>query len=669
MAAQIEKSLATLARYKLAFDITPMPLVLVRPDGTIALCNTEFEALFDLSLGEAVGHTIDSFVPSDRQAAHRRLREAYARTAERRQMGTGRDLFGVTHAGRHIPVEIGLHPIEFNDEIWTLASVVDISERRKIALQLRSSKHRLETVLDTATNGIIAVADEGQVQIINPAARQMLGNTDAVLPFQWPHTIRFLDATDLRPLEGVATPVSRALAGERLEDEVFVLCGGGHRNYRYVRVSSAPAQEEDCPIRAVIVLDDVTEMEARRQQFERAGRLDALGQLTGGIAHDFNNLLATILYGIELVEMQPQSERIRRVLQTTRKSINRGTSLTRRMLAFAKRQPGLETSRQVEDLIADLFALAKPAIGEDIEFATSVASEDIYVYCDQAQLDNALLNLVINARDAIRSSGKGSRITIQAVGLSDTPAALRILGAEPDAYVAKGRHKDSLEDIARDDDTAYRYVMISISDDGPGMSPEVKRRAIDPFFTTKRDGAGTGLGLSLVYGFVQQSGGELRIYSDLGAGTAVHMILRRGTPEGAREPPVRRVAPRLGAGERILVVEDEPNLLETLLEMLDMLGFVTLAARTGREALELAEGGAAFDLVLSDVIMPGGIGGFELARRLRALRPNLPIVYMSGYTGYTGEEMGEITAPLLTKPCAPDHLAKILRAALDAAAG
>jgi PAS domain S-box-containing protein len=668
MASQAETSAVTLARYRLAFDITPMPLVLVRPEGSIALGNREFDALFELDPGSSAGMRIEAFVPADRQEAHRQMREAYARSAERRQMGTGRDLFGVTRGGRRIPVEIGLHPIDIDGEIWTLASVLDISERRRFAQQLRSSKRQLETVLDTATNGIIGVAGEARVQIINPAARRMLGNTCAPLPFRWPEAIRFLDATDLAPLEGTASPVSRALAGERLEDEVFVLCSGGDRNHRYVRVSSAPAEEEDSPIRTVLVLDDVTEMEAKRQQFERAGRLDALGQLTGGIAHDFNNLLATILYGIELIEMQPQTERVRRVLQTTRDSITRGTSLTRRMLAFARRQPGLETSRRVTDVIADLFELAKPAIGEDIAFTGSVAAEDLFVYCDQAQLDNALLNLALNARDAIRSSGKGSRISIQAVGLSEPPASLHGPEAGTDAYIARGRRRDQAEDIARDDDAAYRYVMISVADDGPGMSPEVKRRAIDPFFTTKREDAGTGLGLSMVYGFVQQSGGELRIYSDLGAGTAVHLILRRGTPEGAREPPVRRSVPRVGSGERILVVEDEPGLLDTLMEMLEVLGFTPLSARTGREALDLAQGGAAFDLLLSDVVMPGGIGGFELARRLRALRPDLPVVYMSGYTGYTGEEMGEIAAPLLTKPCAPEHLARTLRDALDAAA-
>lgn len=654
-----------LERYRLAFEITPMPLVLVRRDGSIALSNAEFEALFDIESGEGPGLQIEDFVPAASQSAHSRLRSAYAGAAVRRQMGTGRDLYGVTLKGRHIPVEIGLHPVRVGHDMWTLASVVDISERRRIDQALQASNHQLQTVLDAATNGIVGMAPDRQIRIINPTAQNMLDGAAADLPCAWPEGIRFLEPRDMHPLDREQDPITRALQGKRLEGEIYVLSDQENAMPRYVRVSSAPVARQDSPIQVVIVLDDVTEMETNRQQVERSSRLDALGQLTGGIAHDFNNLLATILYGIELIEMYPHNDRIQRILNTTKDSVSRGTALTRRMLAFAKRQPGLEASRQVRDVFADLQALAKPTIGEDIAFEVVPPERELYVFCDPAQLDNALLNLVLNARDAIRSTGRAGRIILRASALEDQAFYEQMLRETPGTFVARGRPRACPENVERDASRTCRYVVLSVTDDGPGMSKEVRQRAIDPFFTTKHEGAGTGLGLSMVYGFVQQSDGEMRIYSERGNGTSVHLTLRRGTEEGAREAPVRRSVRQTGAGERILVVEDEENLLQALLELLDILGYRTVSASNGRDALKLAEGGAEFDLLLSDVVMPGGIGGFELARQLRAARPDLKVVYMSGYTGFTEEEMGEHVAPLLAKPCPPEVLATTLRQVLD----
>jgi len=204
-----------------------------------------------------------------------------------------------------------------------------------------------------------------------------------------------------------------------------------------------------------------------------------------------------------------------------------------------------------------------------------------------------------------------------------------------------------------------------VSDNGPGMDRETVTRATDPFFTTKDKNSGTGLGLAMVYGFAQQADGALKIYSEPGIGTSVQLTLPRGSTSGLRVPnqPQETLVP--GKGERLLVVEDEPDLLQAMTELLQELNYEVLAATSGVEALKQVEHGLEFDLLLTDVVMPGGIGGFELARRVRALRPELPMVYMSGYTGFTAPEMGSVAAPILQKPANPGSLAQVLRKALE----
>ncbi|MGC3937280.1 ATP-binding protein [Roseobacter sp. EG26] len=529
---------------------------------------------------------------------------------------------------------------------------------------LSAASAQLRVVLDTTVNGIIGLDSEGMVQVINPAARHMLAGKSESTPFSWPSPIKFLDIADMHPLDASSDPINRALAGQILKGETHLMTRLGQVENRYVRISSAIVSDPTSPLRTVIVLDDVSLLEKNRQQIERKGRLDALGQLTGGIAHDFNNLLATILYAMQLTRADNISERSDRVLATALKAVERGRDLTGRLLAFAKRQPGLERSRPLSETFAEFEALARPAIEETVEISLAAPNPELLVYCDHGQLDNALLNLVLNSRDAIMRSGKGSKIMIKARAIDEVDVDLLLRRENPHAYITQGMREEHAEDVARHDAKAYRYVEISVTDDGPGMSEEVKSRAIDPFFTTKDSNSGTGLGLSMVYGFIQHSDGELRIYSEMGFGTTIRLILPRGTPENEREGPMVRLPARQGQGQRILVVEDEPSLLAVMEDLLMELGFNFVPATSGAEALKIIENGDEVDLVLTDIVMPGGIGGFELANRIRLLREDVPIVYMSGYTGFTSAEMGDVVAPLLQKPCPPVELAEVLSNAL-----
>lgn len=561
---------------------------------------------------------------------------------------------------RDLALEARKQPEE--TDLDSIVSAVNTTRRRFVDIRqdLSATSEQLRAVLDTAVNGIIGLDQDGTVEVINPAARHMLGGRSEATPFRWPEEIKFLHVVDLHPLDASADPINRALAGQTLTGETHLMTGKGGKENRYVRVSSAVVEDPSKTLRCVIVLDDVSQLEKNRQQVERKGRLDALGQLTGGIAHDFNNLLATILYAMQLTRNDNISERSDRVLSTAIGAVERGRELTGRLLAFAKRQPGLTRSRSLIETFAEFEALARPTIEEAVELKFLPPDPSLLVHCDHGQLDNALLNIALNSRDAIMRSGKGSRIVIKARPVDEVDADLALRRKDLHTYIAQGMREEHAKDIARGDEYAYRYVEISVTDDGPGMTDDVKLRAIDPFFTTKDTNSGTGLGLSMVYGFIQQSDGELRIYSELGFGTTIRLILPRGTVDNERERPIARLPIERGHGERILVVEDEESLLLMMEELLTELGFGIVAARSGREALNLVNSGQAFDLMLTDIVMPGGIGGFELARHVRELRPGVPIVYMSGYTGFTSAEMGSVVAPLVQKPCPPAELAKVL---------
>ncbi|WP_108258735.1 ATP-binding protein [Mangrovicoccus ximenensis] len=512
-----------------------------------------------------------------------------------------------------------------------------------------SVSSRLQAVMNSVQSGIVGLDGQRNIVLLNPAARAMLGNLPETMPCPWPPGTGFLCSADLRRLEGAEDPVSRALAGERLDGEIHLMAqAGSSAQSLYVRLSSARIDVPDSTIRAVISIDDISEQERNRQQLERSGRLDALGQLTGGVAHDFNNLLATIEYGIQLADQETEAELRGRYHATALASVRRGSALTKRLLAFAKRQPGLAVSRSVEDILHDFELLARPSIEARIALDFAAAAPGLWVHCDVAQLENALLNLVLNARDAVVQSGKGDRITVDARSVGEAEA--RSLKQAPDAAESGGLHQ--------------RYIEFSVTDNGPGMTEEIKRRALDPFFTTKGTHAGTGLGLSMVYGFIQQSGGELRIYSEPGLGTTVRMVLPRGTPAGRREDPMPLPPLAAGTGERILVVEDEPELRRMTGDMLLSLGYRVETAEDGSAALAKLGAGTAVDLLLTDIVMPGPLDGFALAREARRLAPHLPVIYMSGYTGISADEMGEVRAPLLQKPCPPSQLAETVRIAL-----
>lgn len=534
--------------------------------------------------------------------------------------------------------------------------LVVLGARRKAvqrATELESLSNRLGAILNTARSGILGFGRNGDILVANLGAREILAERGRQLPFRWPEGISFVDPDRLAPLDAARDPINRALAGAALNGEVSILRQGARNGkLRYISVSSSSvAAPSPGDIATVVILDDVTQHERNRQSAERSARLEALGQMTGGIAHDFNNLLATVEYAATLLGNAPP-EKAKTYLDSIRKTVSRGADLTRRLLTFSKQNTGIAKSASVREVMEDFQRLSGMTVEPGIKLEYDIRDQDLRVFCDIAQLENALLNLVINSRDAIIVSGEGDRIVVSVRGLSEE-------------HIQAKRQEIGEEAIP--ENLSPRFIDFSVSDNGPGMTEEVRRRATDPFFTTKGMSAGTGLGLSMVYGFVESAGGELRIYSEVGHGTTVRLMLPRGTETGGREDAQDRPERSRGHGQKILIVEDEAELLNLVSAVVQDLGYSIGTAVSGEEALARLQAGESYDLLLTDIVMPGGIGGFDLAREARQLHPTMPIVYMSGYTGVRAADMGSVVAPILQKPCPPSELAQALKDAFRGA--
>jgi len=400
------------------------------------------------------------------------------------------------------------------------------------------------------------------------------------------------------------------------------------------------------------LLTEVGERERAEAALARAQRLEAIGQLTGGVAHDFNNLLTVIVGNLELIARTDDApERIRRLSAAALAAAERGERLTRQLLAFARRQTLRPEVADTNRLIREGEALARRAVGEAVDIQLDLDATLGPCRIDVAQFEAALLNLVVNARDA-------------------TPAGGRITITTREINLSNGNVPEAPPDVPSDLPPG-RYVVVTVRDTGTGIAPEVLPRVFEPFFTTKDVGRGSGLGLSQVYGFVRQSGGQVRVHSVIGQGTAVEVWL----PRSADDLPILGSIPEedanglRGAGETVLVVEDDADVRAMAVEALQGLGYRVLVAADGVEAQKLLEGGASVDLLFTDVVMPHGVTGTDLARRMRRERPDLRLLLTSGYTTRrcAADDPGVPSPLLLPKPYRRDALARAVRAALTAA--
>lgn len=392
----------------------------------------------------------------------------------------------------------------------------------------------------------------------------------------------------------------------------------------------------------VIVCMDTTARAHAESIARQAQKMEAIGHLTGGLAHDFNNLLQVINANLDLVVGACTEPKLIERLQNAITAVNRGARLTSQLLAFARRQALDPRSTNLGRLIQEVTDMLRRTLGETIEIECIVAGGLWNTLVDRSQVENALLNLAINARDAMPEGGK---LTFEVTNayLDETYAA---------------QHAEV---------TAGQYVMIAVSDTGSGMTPEVIARVFEPFFTTKKEGHGTGLGLSQVYGFVKQSGGHIKIYSEIDQGTTLKLYLPR-TRVPQEDIGSFHLGPIEGGGDTILVVEDDENVRIAAFDTLSALGYRVYKASNAEEALTILKSGPSIDLLFTDVVMPGPINTRELARRAQVLQPNITVLYTSGYTPNAIVHNGKLDEGvfLLGKPYRREELARKIRSILDA---
>lgn len=389
---------------------------------------------------------------------------------------------------------------------------------------------------------------------------------------------------------------------------------------------------------------DLTSRHRMEEELRQSQKMEAVGQLTGGIAHDFNNLLTVISGNLEMVERRLEDGRLRTLLREAQDAADDGAKLTGQLLAFGRRQTLNAQLADIGQLVSNFADLLRRTLGEAIELRTVITGASLSALVDTAQLQNALLNLAINARDAMP---RGGRLTVE---ISRTH-----LDADYAQMYPQVRTGD--------------YVLVSVSDTGVGMSAEVQQRAFEPFFTTKGVGAGTGLGLSMVYGFARQSGGHLQLYSEPGQGTTVRLFLPAAVSPRAdaseRDGDDAEMAANPRGHECILVVEDDARVRRVAVARLEDEGYRVIEAATGAEALALIAEHPEIRLLFTDIVMPGGMLGDELAKEVRALRPDIRILFTSGYAepSLVGRELAE--GSWLKKPYTAKELATRLRLLLD----
>ncbi|MGY4505462.1 PAS domain S-box-containing protein [Bradyrhizobium sp. GM24.11] len=507
--------------------------------------------------------------------------------------------------------------------------------------ELRLSVNVLQSTFRSMAEAVLVIDPEGNVLLSNPAAERMLLHRTGM-------NLRNLRAlSDVFHGDGVTRlkteelPSVRVLRGDAFENLEMIVRPHSGNNTRHLMISGRPMHDGQGHISgAVLVYHDATSSRETERQLHQSQKLDSIGKLTGGVAHDFNNMLTVISGNTETLvaslKGQPELQRTARLID---EAAERCAELIQHLLAFARKQPLQPRDVEINAAIVDIAKLLRPTLGEQIQIETVLEQGPMTSHIDPSRLTNAVLNMAINARDAMPNGGK--------LLLETHRVVLDEAYAQANAEVRPGP-----------------YVMLAVSDTGTGMPLSVQDKAFEPFFTTKEVGKGSGLGLSMVYGFVKQSGGHIKIYSEEGHGTTIKLYLPPG--EGVAEETAAIAPQAEGGAEIIFVVEDDTLVRNFVTAQLQSLGYKTVAAADSRAALQLIEAGQAFDLLFTDVVIPGGMSGRDLADEVAKRRPGVKVLYTSGYTDNAIVHHGKLDdgVMLLTKPYRRNQLAEMIRKAL-----
>ncbi|MEX2615952.1 MAG: PAS domain S-box protein [Alphaproteobacteria bacterium] len=543
--------------------------------------------------------------------------------------------------GTSLPMELRASGITFQGEQCTLVSLQDITDRKAAESAVIVNAEKFRSAFESAGYGVALMGLDGRYLEVNATFCDILGRSEDELV-----GLDFREITHPDDLDAELEEMGRLITDGQAFYRIEKRCRRKDGSEIPVLLSRSAVRAEDgTPQYFVTQAIDISERRKAEEQLRLSQKMEAVGQLTGGIAHDFNNILSIILGNLQLVQRRvtedsESTKQLERALGATQ----RAAELTRRLLAFSHHQV-LET-RAVDPaiLITELLPLLERTLGTDIEIETGIDTDVPLIDIDVNQLENAIINLCINSRDAMPGGGS----LIVELRLSTLDAAY----ADAHGF----------------DISTGAYVVLSVSDNGAGMSKETLDRVFEPFFTTKEIGKGTGLGMSMVYGFVKQSGGYVTVYSELGSGTTTKLYLPVSTA-GAHEKPDGNVPPprEFRGTERILLVDDNADIRATLSEVLRAIGYTVIEAEDGPAAIDLMSRGAAFDILVTDVMMPGGIQGPALVKAVRERYPDIPAILQSGYSGrmIVPSELLDHQTAYLAKPFPNEVLAEQIRSLLD----
>ncbi len=606
-------------RFRHLVESSPNAVLMTGAEGRITFANRRTEALLGYTPEELVGQPVGLLVPEmlrDRHVGHRAHAWSHP---EARPMGQGQELFAQRKDGSQVAVEIGLTPIAMSGGTFMMATMTDVTLRR----QAEEAVRRLAAFPEVNPNPVVELTADCTMTYCNGAATALseglgLPAPAAMLPAGAPEIVR----------ECLASGTAHLRLTQRFGKRVLAWSFYPIANRGVVHGYAA----------------EITERLQLEEQLRQSQKMEAIGQLAGGVAHDFNNILSVVMMQAEVSAMAENlPAETRDGLQEIQASAERGANLTRQLLLFSRRQVMQPRELDLNEVVTSLARMLQRIIGEDVKLELHLHATRLTTRADAGMLDQVLMNLAVNARDAMPGGGR--------------------LRVETWEDTVRGGPDSPFPDVQ-----PGRYVGVTVSDSGSGIPPEILPRIFEPFFTTKEAGKGTGLGLATVFGIVRQHGGWVSVVSEPDLGTSFRILLPAAAAgaDRAREP--ERTVPR-GGSETVLVVEDEPGVRMLVRSILERRGYTVIEAASGVEALALwGQHAARVDLLLTDLVMPDGVNGQELATRLRADAPGLRVVFSSGYSpDLAGRELTLTSGEnFLQKPFSADVLTATVRRALDA---
>ncbi|HEY6930890.1 MAG TPA: PAS domain S-box protein, partial [Thermoanaerobaculia bacterium] len=618
-------------RFSLAFQASPVPTS-IREVATERYLdvNEQFVRTLGFSREELIGRTpveVGLWVDPD---AHRRATASVSQNSALRES----ELQLRTKSGAVLDVLGSFVRVDLGSLSCILSTFVDVTERQRAERQSRINEERFRRLLDSNTIGIFIADLTGRTFEANDAFLNIIGYSREEL---FSGAVRWDEITpeEHRERDQIAVEQLRTVGVAQPWEKEYLRKDGTR-----VPVLIGVAMLGEAEGRCMVYILDLSSQKQLEQQLRQSQKMEAIGQLAGGVAHDFNNLLTAILGYSDLLTGRVQSADLQEAVDEIKKAGERAAALTRQLLAFSRKQVLSPEVLDLNRLIENLEKMLRRLIGEHIELTTRLSGSLWRVRADAGQVEQVILNLAVNARDAMP---KGGKLVIETANVALDDGYARIHPS-----VRPGR-----------------YVMIAVSDSGVGMTAETQAKVFEPFFTTKK--TGTGLGLATVYGIVKQSGGNIWVYSELGRGTTLKVYFPQFEGDAVDARPKAAGSAVAGGSETILIVEDEASVRSLARRILEKHGYSILAARNGAEALEIAEGHPApIHLLLTDLIMPG-MAGPDLAAQLTALRPQMRVLFMSGYTDDSVVRDGLVSEKglFLQKPFTPDGLARKVREALS----